>query len=53
LKGVSYEESCKEVGLKTLEERRKAQDMAKVFKIVKGLDKLDPGKISPPLEDHT
>jgi hypothetical protein len=47
LKGVGYEESCKEAGLETLEERRKAQDMAKVFKIVKSLDKSDPGKIFP------
>jgi hypothetical protein len=47
LKGENYEERCKEAGLETLEERRKTQDMAQVFKIVKGIDKLDPEKIFP------
>ncbi len=47
LKGGNYEEKCKEAGLETLEEKRKTQDMAQVFKIVKGIDKLDPEKIFP------
>jgi hypothetical protein len=37
LKGENYEERCKEAGLETLEERRKTQDMAQVFKILKVL----------------
>jgi hypothetical protein len=41
LKGESYEERCKEAGLETIDERRKVQDMNQVFKIVKGLYKLD------------
>lgn len=45
LKGESYEERCKEAGLETLEERRKSQDMAQVFKILKGIDKLNPEQI--------
>ena len=47
LKGENYEERCKEAGLETLEERRKTQDMAQVFKIVKGINKLDLEKIFP------
>ena len=45
LKGENYEERCKEAGLETLEERRKSQDMAQVFKILKGIDKLNPKQI--------
>ncbi len=30
-----------------MEERRKTQDVAQVFKIVKGIDKIDPEKIFP------
>jgi hypothetical protein len=47
LKGENYEGRCKEAGLEMLEERRKTQDMAQVFKIVKGIDKIDPEKIFP------
>jgi hypothetical protein len=47
LKGENYEERCKEAGLEMLEERRKTQDMAQVFKIFKGIDRLDPEKIFP------
>jgi hypothetical protein len=36
LKGRSYEEKCKEVGLETLRERRRNQDLTLTFKILKG-----------------
>jgi hypothetical protein len=42
LKGTTYIERCKELGLSTLEERRKIQDLSQVFKILKGVDKVDP-----------
>jgi hypothetical protein len=40
LKGKSYEEKCKELELETLQERRKVADMAQVFKLVHGIDKI-------------
>jgi hypothetical protein len=37
----SYEEKCKEVKIETLEERRKIQDMAQTFKLVRGFEKIN------------
>ena len=45
LKSTTYEERCKEAGLETLETRRKHQDLMQVFKILKGIDKVDPDKL--------
>ncbi len=45
LKGNTYEERCKEVGLNTLQERRKVQDLTQVFKILKGINKVEPEQI--------
>jgi hypothetical protein len=45
LKGESYEERCKEVGLETPDERKKSQDLAQVFKIVEGIYELDSERI--------
>ena len=36
MKGRSYEEKCRELGIETLEERRKKQDLFEAFKIMKG-----------------
>jgi hypothetical protein len=36
----TYEEKCAEIGLETLEERRNMQDMAQVFKMIRGNEKL-------------
>jgi hypothetical protein len=47
LRGESYEERCREAGLETLEARRKTQDITQVFKILKGIDKIDPEKLFP------
>ena len=41
LNGSSYEEKLQELGLETLEERRKRLDLIQTFKIVKGFDKVD------------
>jgi hypothetical protein len=40
LAGRDYEEKCKEIGLETLKERREIQDMAQVYKLVHGIDKV-------------
>jgi hypothetical protein len=45
LKGTSYEEKCKELGIETLERRRKIQDMAQVYKLVHGIDKVERIKL--------
>ncbi len=45
LKGVSYEEKCKELNLDSLEKRRWDQDLKQTFKILRGTDKLDPDKL--------
>jgi hypothetical protein len=45
LKGNTYEERCREVGLSTLQERRKVQDLTQVFKILKGIDRVEPEQI--------
>jgi hypothetical protein len=39
IEGITYREMCVELGLKTLEERRKAQDMALVHKFLTEKDK--------------
>jgi ribonucleases P/MRP protein subunit RPP40 len=36
----TYEEKCAEIGLETLEERRNIQDMAQIFKMIRGNEKL-------------
>ena len=41
LKGATYEEKLREIGLTTLEERRHQADMLQAFKIIRGFDKVD------------
>ncbi len=45
LKRNTYEERCKEVRLSTLEERQKVQDLTQIFKILKGINKVEPEQI--------
>ncbi len=40
LKGNSYEERLRELGLTTLEERGHQADMVQTFKILRGFDKV-------------
>ena len=42
LKGLSYEERLRVLKLSFLKYRRRRGDMIKVFKILKGIDRLDP-----------
>ncbi len=39
-----YEDRLAELGMVTLEERRHQQDMAQVFRLIHGHDKVDPGQ---------
>jgi len=41
LAGKTYEDKCKELGLDTLEMRRRKQDMTETFKIMSGRDRVD------------
>ena len=43
LKGRTYEEKLKEVGLTSLEDRRERGDMIQTFKIIQGLDQVEVG----------
>ena len=45
LKGRTYEDKCKELGLDTLECRRNKQDLLQAYKIFKGKDKVDPDQL--------
>ena len=42
LRNLSYEERCKKLGITSLEERRKRGDMIETFKILKGIENIDP-----------
>jgi hypothetical protein len=41
LKGNTYEDKLRELGMLTLEERRHQADMAQTFKIIRGVDKVN------------
>ena len=45
LQGNTYEDKCKELGLETLEKRRVKQDLLQTYKILHGVDKVEPGKL--------
>ena len=42
LKGLSYEERLRALNLPSLEHRRRRGDMLQVYKILNGIDRLDP-----------
>ena len=41
LRGLTYEQRLKQLGLTTLEERRRRGDLIEVYKIMHGIDKVD------------
>ena len=41
LRGRSYEEKLAELGMRTLENRRKRLDLVQTFNIIKGIDKVE------------
>ena len=43
MKGKTYQDKLKEVGLTTLEERRDRGDMIQTFRIIQGLDNVEVG----------
>jgi hypothetical protein len=45
LKGISYEERCKEIGLNTLDERRKVQDLVLLHGLIHGRGGLTIGNM--------
>ena len=42
LKGATYLDKCRELGIETMEERRKNQDLVQAYKILTGKDKVNP-----------
>ena len=42
LTGTTYEEKCQELGLESLEERRRKQDLLQAYKILSGKDNIRP-----------
>ena len=53
LKGLSYEERLRALKLHSLEHRRRRGDMMQVFKILKGIDRLDPDQFFTMSADST
>ena len=53
LKGNSYEEKLNELGLDTLQNRRTRADMIQTFKILKGVDNVDPSIWFCTVENNT
>ncbi|KAK8748335.1 hypothetical protein OTU49_016085 [Cherax quadricarinatus] len=45
LRGMSYEERLREIGLTTLEDRRVRGDMITTYKILRGIDKVDKDRM--------
>ena len=47
LKGLAYEERLSRRGLYSLEFRRMREDLIETYKIMKGIDKLEAGRLFP------
>ena len=47
MEGISYEERLEKLGLFSLERRRLRGDMMEVYKIMRGMDRVDSQKLFP------
>ena len=47
LRGLAYEERLTRLGLYSLEFRRMRGDLIETYKIMKGIDKIEAGKLFP------
>ena len=52
LVGRTYEEKCSELGLDTLKERRKKQDLLQTYKICSGKDRVSPDQLFERVGDN-
>jgi hypothetical protein len=52
LKGVSYTEKCKELGLSTLENRRCEQDMIQTYKILNNIGRIQADRFFTRIGDR-
>ena len=43
--GMTYEQKCKEIGIDTLEKRRRNQDVLQTYKILEGHDRIDTSAV--------
>ena len=51
MEGISYEERLEKLGLFSLERRRLRGNLIEVYKIMRGMDRMDIQKLFPRLED--
>ena len=51
MEGISYEERLEKLGLFSLERRRLRGDLMEVYKIMRGMDRVDSQKLFPRVEE--